>query len=115
MILRLTAKLGKKIGVKPEQSLSPDMNLYLDWACHLFTALRNQYIIISNTTSLYSFIMPGRGITNDSRFSAHLISNMREFMCRDGHEFIFRRHIEPNTGIIQYSKINDKRVLGSIV
>jgi hypothetical protein len=30
-----------------------DENPYADWSCHLFTADRTQYIILSNTASLY--------------------------------------------------------------
>ena len=42
--------------------------LFADWSAHLFTAERTQYILISNTASLYSMVMFGRGITDDCRF-----------------------------------------------
>lgn len=90
------------------------MNPFLDWVGHLFTAQRTQYIILSNTVSLYSIIMYGRGITDDNEFIGQGISNMKQFMCDDGLEFIFRRLIAPHLGIIRYSKVNDKKVLGSI-
>jgi hypothetical protein len=114
MIIRLTSKLARKIGTKPEQCLTLDMNPYLDWVGHLFTAERTQYIILSNTVSLYSIIMYGRGITNNSKLAEQGISNICEFMCHDGFEFIFRRLIAPHIHIKQYSKVTDKRVIGSI-
>jgi hypothetical protein len=114
MILRLTAKLGGKIGSSPEQCLSLSMNPFLDWVGHLFTAERTQYIILSNTVSLYSVIMYGRGITDDNEFIGQSMSNMRELMASDGLEFIFHRLIAPSAGTIRYSKVTDRHVLGSI-
>ena len=114
MILRLTAKLGSKIGASPEQCLSLSMNPFLDWVGHLFTAERTQYIILSNTVSLYSIIMYGRGITDDNEFISQSLSNMRELMASDGLEFIFHRLIAPSAGTIRYSKVRDRKVLGSI-
>jgi len=114
MILRLTAKLSSKIGARPEQCLSLSMNPFLDWVGHLFTAERTQYIILSNTVSLYSIIMYGRGITNDNELIGQSMSNMRELMASDGLEFIFHRLIAPSAGTIRYSKVRDRQVLGSI-
>ncbi len=36
MILRITAKLGKKIGVSPPGSLPADPNPFADWSARLF-------------------------------------------------------------------------------
>lgn len=61
MIFRLSQKLATKIkeGKLPEISL--DENPYADWSCHLFTVDCTQYIILSNTKSLYSCVMYGKG------------------------------------------------------
>jgi hypothetical protein len=115
MILRLTAKLGQKIGSLPANTLAPDENPFADWVGHLFTAKRTQYIILSNTASLYSVIMYGRGITDDNDLIGQGISNMKNFMCDDGLEFMFRRFVVQSTGVTRYSKVNDKKLLGSIV
>ncbi len=65
MIIRLTAKLGKKIKNIPSATLPPDSNPFADWSAHLFTAERRQYILVANTSSLYSVVMPGKGITSE--------------------------------------------------
>jgi hypothetical protein len=44
MIIRVSAKLGKKIHVMPTQSLSLDANPFADWSAHIFTADRTQYM-----------------------------------------------------------------------
>jgi len=67
MIIRLTQKLAKKIGESPTEVLPPHSNPFADWCGHLFQAGRTQFIIVTNTHSLYSFIFYGRGITNFQR------------------------------------------------
>jgi hypothetical protein len=114
MIVRLTAKLGKKIGFMPTQTLVPDENPFADWVGNLFTARRAQYIIVSNSASLYSIILHGRGITDDSEFIERAKEAMDQFMREDGLEFIFRRLVVPHLGSFQYSKAGDRRVLGSM-
>jgi hypothetical protein len=114
MILRLTAKLGKKIGFMPTQTLAPEENPFADWVGNLFTAQRTQYIMVSNSASLYSIILPGKGITDDSEFIERTKESMDQFMRDDGLEFIFRRLVVPHLGTFQYSKAGNRRVLGSM-
>jgi hypothetical protein len=54
MIFRLSAKLTVKLKLRPSEVLPPDPNPFADWSAHLFPADRTQYLIISNTASLYS-------------------------------------------------------------
>jgi len=91
MIFRLTQKLAKKIGIRPSRCLQLEMNPFADWCVHLFTAQRVQYVIMTNTPSLYSMVMYGRGITNDNQFVKRALSYMSEFMTDDGNEFLFRK------------------------
>ena len=77
MILRLSQKLNTKIKAGKLAEMPLDKNPYADWSCHLFTADRSQYIILMNTASLYSCVMYGRGISNDSTFIArNLVDRM---------------------------------------
>ncbi len=89
MIIRLSHQLGKKIGVKTTQSFPLHSNPFADWSAHLFTADRTQYIIMVNTTSLYSVMTFGRGITNDSKFLGRMTSVLGEFLRDDGFTFIW--------------------------
>lgn len=114
MLFRLTQKMAKKIKESPSLYCPADSNPYIDWSAHLFTAQRAQYIIITNSTSLYSIILHGRGITDDAAFIDHAMSGMADFMCRDGYEFQFRRLIAPNATDTVFVKLSDRRVLGSM-
>ena len=86
----------------------------IDWSAHLFTAQRIQYIILTNTVSLYSMVMYGRGITNDKKFIQGVLSYMREFMTIDGNKFLFEKYIEPQGNEMFFSKIVDRQVMGSM-
>ena len=116
MIFRLTSKLSKKIGMASLQALPADQtkNPLMDWNANLFTVQRTQYIILTNTASLYSMIMYGRGITNDKQFIREVLSCMKEFMTIDGNKSIFEKLIEPENKRILFSKVVDRRVSGSM-
>ncbi len=114
MIVRVSAKLGKKIHVSPAKSLPANPNPFADWSARLFTADRVQYILITNTPSLYSMVMYGRGVTDDSQFLSRITSCMREFMRDDGHAFLFERLIAPSTARVAFSKPLNRSVIGSI-
>ncbi|MBI4776751.1 MAG: hypothetical protein HY788_21655 [Deltaproteobacteria bacterium] len=114
MIFRLTQKLAKKIGETPTSCLPPDVNPFADWTGHLFTVERVQYIILTNTPSLYSIVFPGRGVTGHNSFLRESFSYMHDFMAGDGNEFFFRRFIEPRMNEVSFSKSGDRSVLGSM-
>ena len=106
--------MGKKIHVSPTKSLPADPNPFADWSAHLFTADRTQYILVTNTPSLYSMVMYGRGITDDNRFLGQIASTMGEFMRDDGHTFLFERLIAPSTARVAFSKPLNRAVIGSM-
>ena len=114
MILRLSQKLNTKIKAGPLPALPPDENPFADWSAHLFLADRTQYILLSNTRSLYSTVMYGKGITDDGRFIQRAMSNLREFMEHDGLEFIHRRLIAPVSGSVRFAGALDRTVTGSM-
>lgn len=116
MMFRLALKLAKKIGIAPLPAIPYDdnRNPVLDWNAHLFTAQRTQYIILTNTASLYSIVMHRKGITNDKNFIRQALSNMEAFMIMDGNQVIYENHIEPESQLTYFSKIIDRRVLGSM-
>lgn len=114
MIFRISQKLGKKIKEKPTTALPLNENPYADWSADLFTFDRAQYIIVSNTTSLYSAVMYGAGITDDNKFINRSFDCIREFMIDDGLEFVYRRFIAPASGEVSFSKSLNRKVTGSL-
>jgi hypothetical protein len=114
MIFRLTQKLTKKIGITTSAAIPLDQNPYTDWCANLFIVERIQYIILTNTASLYSMIMRGRGVSNDKKFIQESLTCMKELMTTDGNASIFEHFIEPSTDDASFCKMTDRRVIGSI-
>lgn len=114
MIFRLSQKLSKKIAISISQYLHPDKNPFIDWSAHLFKAQRTQYILLTNTHSLYSLIMHGKGITNDKLFLKTAIDTIREFMINDENLVLYEKLIVPGTVRMSFSKSTDRKVIGSM-
>lgn len=114
MILRVSGKLGKKIKVAPSDSLPRHDNPYLDWSGHVFRANGRQYIILTNTASLYSVIFPGRGITTPAAYEARVRSELRAFLDYDGVRRIYEQYIATDDGPPQFSKAFNRSVTGSM-
>jgi hypothetical protein len=114
MIFRLSQKLNTKIKAGTLRALPVDENPFADWSAHLFVADRTQYILPSNTKSLYSTVIYGKGITDDSHFIERALSNIREFMEDDAQEFVYRRFIAPASASVRFAKALDRSVTGSM-
>jgi hypothetical protein len=75
---------------------------------------QNDRISKPKPRSLYSTVMYGRGITNDSYFIERALSNVREFTEADGQEFVYRRFIAPASTSVRFAKALDRSVTGSM-
>ena len=114
MILRLSQKLSTKIDAGTLASMPLDENPYADWSCHSFTADRTQYVLLTNTKSLYSCVMFGRGVTDEGKFIERALSTIREFMEDDGQEFVYRRFVAPSSETVSFAKAFSRSVTGSM-
>lgn len=114
MILRLSHALNNKIKAGTLKPRPLDANPYADWSCHLFTADRTQYVLVSNTATLYSCVLYGRGITDDSHFIERVLSNLREFIESDGLAFMYHRFIAPSSGLVYFASTLNRSVTGSM-
>ncbi len=114
MIFRLSAKLGKKLKFSSAEVLSAHTNPYADWSARPFTADRTQYILITNTVSLYSRVIFGRGITDDNMFLNRAVRSLSELMEDDGFQLIRDRAFLPETSSISFSKALNRSVTGSM-
>lgn len=114
MIFRITQKLAKKIKVAPSTEVVTADNPFLDWTGHLFYANRVNYIILTNSHSLYTVLFVGRGISTEKEFIENALRSMRDYMVIDKTGSIFNLYIKPHAGHYTFGKANDKHVLGSM-
>jgi len=114
MLFRLSQKLNAKVKAGPMATAPLDSNPYVDWTTRLFTVNRVQYIMITNTPSLYSTVIFGKGVTNDNELIVRVQDGIRGFMEADGLEFYYRQFIAPATGSIRFCKPLNRSVTGSM-
>jgi hypothetical protein len=72
------------------------------------------YLLLSNTKSLYSTVMYGKGVTTDSHLIERALGGIREYMEADGQAFAYRRFIAPATTSVRFAKALDRSVTGSM-
>lgn len=114
MIIRTSASLNKRIHVRPKESLPLYPNPYTDWTARLFVADCDEYIIVTNTTSLYSALMLGHGVTDEDTFIQRCIVAIRDQLDGDGKAFLFERLVAPETGRIAFSNTLNAAVTKSM-
>lgn len=114
MIFRLSHKLNNKIKADKLNELPLHENPFADWSCHLFTANRRQYILLSNTKTLYSCVLPGKGIANETQFIKRALTVIRDFTADDARQLAFRKYIAPASEDIQFGTALNRSVTGSM-
>jgi hypothetical protein len=114
MLVRLSQKLNAKLKAGMLRALPLHENPLADWSAHLFIVDRTHYILLSNTKSLYSAVLYGRGITDDSDFIEQALSSIRELLEDDGQGAAYARWIAPASASIRFAKALDRSVTGSM-
>lgn len=114
MIFRLSEKLNRKFKAGPLATLPLDENPFADWSAGLFLVGRLQYILLTNTKSLYSTVLPGKGITDEKTFIERALSSIREFMDADGQEGVYEQLVAPVSGSVRFAKALNRSVTGSM-
>ena len=114
MIFRLSQKLNQKLKAGTLETLPLHQNPFADWSCHIFPANRRQYILLSNTKSLYSCVMPAKGVTNQKQFAENAMNCIRDFTADDANQWAFRKFIAPEIETVQFAKSLNRSVTSSM-
>ena len=114
LIFRPSHKLNAKIKAGPLPALPLSENPFADWSAHLFVAARTQYILLSNTKTLYSTVLYGKGVTDDNRFIERAMGGLRESLEDDGHASVYQRFIAPPSSTVRFARALDRAVTGSM-
>lgn len=114
MIFRLSQRLNQKLKTGTLEDLPLHQNPFADWSCHTFPANRRQYILLSNTKSLYSCVMPAKGVTNQKQFAENALNCIRDFTADDANQWAFRKFIAPEMETVQFAKSLNRSVTSSM-
>lgn len=114
MVLRVTNKLAKKLKITPSRDYTNQINPFQEWYGHLFIFNRIQYIIFTNAYTLYSAVVPGKGIINTRTFIDFTGYWLNEALKADGCENIMKQFITPCFEDIDLCKTNNRHVIDSM-
>ena len=111
MILRPSQKLNARIkggtlGVLPRHE-----NPLLDWSAHVFAAGRAEYVLLSNTASLYSAVLDGAAIRDAGRFTERVLGVARAIL--DGAGRLPDERLAP-VEPVSFAKSLDRSATGSM-
>ncbi|MHB8580682.1 MAG: DUF6933 domain-containing protein [Ignavibacteriaceae bacterium] len=114
MILRATNKLAQKLKIKSLQKYDSKVSAFEEWYGNVFTADRVTYILFTNAFSLYSVILPGKGINNIRLFCESINFWLPEVLKEEECENMVNRFISNNSFPIDICKTINRGVLGSM-
>jgi hypothetical protein len=89
-------------------------NPLADWSAGLFLVRRTPYILLSNTKSLYSTVLPGAGVTDASTFIERALGGIRALLEADGRNGVYERFVAPAGGSVRFAKALNRSVTGSM-
>ena len=104
MILRLLNSFYLELVDWPLTAMPLDVNPYADWSCRQFTDDRTQYILLSNTKSLYSCLMCDEEIKDKDLFYDRALRSIREFTARDDQRIAYQKGIAPACRSVSFAK-----------
>jgi hypothetical protein len=114
MIIRPSSNLAKKIKERDLTVLPPDSNPFADWVARLFIADRAQYILVTNSISLYSVIIYGKGVTCRDSLIRSIMDMLRDVMDKDGYRMLYETQVAPQSYCVSLSKAVNRSVTGSM-
>ena len=114
MILRATNKLAQKLNIESLKKYDKKCSAFEEWYGNLFTVNRKQYILFTNAYSLYSVIMPGKGINSLSKFSDLSGICLSELLKEENCDNLITRLVINSNAIFDVYSTNNRSVLGSM-
>lgn len=114
MIVRLSAALATRISIRLQVALPQHANPLSDWSAHLFEVDRSPFVILANTASLFSTIVPADGIDE----APELLIAARRSVQGTLAAFSMGRAMQLFEDVaneeVQYSKALNRSVIGSM-
>lgn len=87
---------------------------YCDWCAHGFSANRARYLLLTNTYSFLSVVIPGSGITSEAAFIRASVAAIQHYLSESGRTQVFETYVAPHTSSIRWAKVPDRSVLGTM-
>ncbi|MBN2307511.1 MAG: hypothetical protein JXR94_00985 [Candidatus Hydrogenedentes bacterium] len=89
----------------PEDRLPLDRNPLGDWSCHVFPAGPANYILVANTSFLYSTLFSPDGVTHAEPFLLNALSGIHARLAHDGFELPGQPSMLPADSGVAFGKL----------
>jgi hypothetical protein len=115
MIFRPTLKLAAKLGVNLFASMPLADNPYADWSANIFAVGRKQYVLVTNTRSLFSVAFPAKGVNSGEAFQRQFIAALLQYMDASGMLPLYKQEMLPILGnAANFARALNRSVSGSM-
>ena len=114
IVLRPTLKLAKQLNLAPLPDSAEATNTHCDWCVRPFGVGRIQYLIFTNTASLFSFITRKKGVTNAKTLFDAFATVLEDYLRATERGGIFGQMIAPAIGECAFTRCRDRSVIGSM-
>jgi hypothetical protein len=114
MIRRLPLTLNARLGGGPLAASASHASPLLDWSVRAFAAGRTEYVLLSNTRSLYSAVLDGVVNENAARFAERVVGVIRAILEGAGHGPFACISSELTPESVRFAKGLDRTVTGSM-
>lgn len=111
MILRPSQTLNAPIRGGPPAALARHENPLLERSAHMFAVGRAEYVLLSNTTSLYSAVLAAAAIRDTTRFTEQVFGVIRA--TPDGADRVPNERLAP-VETVRFAKSLNRSVTGSM-
>lgn len=114
MVFRCTAKMQKRIGLRPaDLGPIPDAVVATEWHCLPVIEARRPLVMVTHSLSLFTVIIPAAGITTPERLAGAVREVVRGALEAEGFEPGAVGKVV-DEGADLFCKTSDRRVLGSM-
>ncbi len=114
MIIRLSQKLCTKVKAGKLFELPLNEDPILDWSTQSFAVGRTQFILISNAKSLYSCVIPSKGVTSTKHLVSQFNQSVPHQLNKDGLGKAVSKLMAINLEEVQFAKSLNRSVIGSM-
>src|SRR6266545_3806713 len=114
MIFRLSQALNARVKAGVLEALPLHENPLLDWSARLFPVGRSRFILLCNTVSMLSVVVPGQGVTSVKSFRERAIDGIRACLTALGYESLTQTVLADNNGPVRFAKALNRSVSGSM-
>ena len=112
MIIRLSQKLATKIRSGSLSEVPLHERQIADWSATLFNVGRTHYVLLSNTSSLFTCLMIAKGLTNSELFEQRAAEVIGDAVRRFGQNH--KQRITEFQSPFSYAKSLNRSVIGSM-